>query len=87
MEFLLINLPKIINSAGLLCDIAGAFLIWKYGLPEPITKTGAIYITHGVDEAEKKKAESYETFSKWGLKLLILGFILQLISNFIPNIK
>lgn len=30
----------IVNSLGLLCDIAGAILIFRYGLPEPVNKAG-----------------------------------------------
>ena len=31
-----------INSIGLLVDIFGAFLLWRYGLPEEISRSGAV---------------------------------------------
>jgi hypothetical protein len=37
-------LPKIINSIGLACDIVGALLIWRYGLPEPINSSGSFAV-------------------------------------------
>ena len=69
---------------GLVLDIAGAILLWKYGLPESISREGTITLSIGqVDEAEVAKAKTYDCWSKLGLTLLILGFIFQLISNFI----
>jgi hypothetical protein len=80
-------LPKIINSVGLLCDIIGAVLLFKYGLPENITRTGVNYlITEEEDTDEIKKAKGYDLWARVGLILLIVGFILQLVSNFIPAV-
>jgi hypothetical protein len=36
-----------INSIGLVCDIIGAVLIWKYGLPDTISRSGASYFRTG----------------------------------------
>ncbi len=84
MEYILAHLPKIVNSIGLLFDIVGAILIWKYGLPDSISKSGSEIVTHSVDpESEKKKAKKYEFWGKTGLGLLMFGFLLQLISNFL----
>jgi hypothetical protein len=58
------NLPKIVNSIGLLCDIIGAIIVWKYGLPEPISKTGASnIILEQTDEAQKKLAKCYDQYA------------------------
>jgi hypothetical protein len=73
-----------VNSIGLVLDICGAILLWKYGLPESISREGHQYIVLGQkDEAEAAKAKTYDRWSKLGLSLLILGFVLQLVSNFI----
>jgi len=73
-----------INSLGLLLDICGAILLWKYGLPEAISREGHCYLVLGQkDEAEAAKARTYDCWSRLGLALLILGFALQLVSNFI----
>lgn len=88
MEFFVSNLPKIVNSIGLIFDIIGAILLWKYGLPEPISKTGAVYIiAEQTDEVEKELANRYDQYANAGIGLLILGFVLQLISNLIPSAR
>jgi hypothetical protein len=75
-----------INSAGLLLDIIGAWLLWRYGLPEPISKTGAVHlIAEQTDQAEIDKATRYERWARIGMTFLILGFALQLISNYWPS--
>jgi len=52
---------SLVNSIGLLCDIVGAVLIWRYGLPEHISRTGAVHlIAEQTDETEKAKAKRYD---------------------------
>ena len=75
---------SLINSAGLIFDIVGAITLWRYGLPEAISRDGLeLVITSEVNEDEKTKAKKYDCWSKIGLLLLIAGFVLQLVSNFI----
>ena len=48
-----VTLANGINSLRLLCDIIGAVLLWRYGLPERLSRAGHIYlIAEQVDEAE-----------------------------------
>jgi hypothetical protein len=73
-----------VNSVGLVLDICGAILLWKYGLPEAISREGHQYIVLGQkDKAEAEKAQTYDRWSKLGLGLLIFGFVLQFVSNLI----
>lgn len=73
-----------INSIGLGLDIAGAILLWRYGLPESLSREGHDSIVlEQINETEKAKAESYDRWAKIGLGLLISGFVFQLISNFV----
>jgi|LGVE01.1.fsa_nt_gb hypothetical protein len=73
-----------ISSIGLLLDIAGAVLIFKYGLPEKVDRDGAIYVVSGGEgEKEIQKAKKYDRWAKVGIVCLIIGFSLQLISNFL----
>jgi hypothetical protein len=73
-----------INSIGLISDIIGAGLLWRYGLPAPISRGGVIHlILEQVDEAEKAKAMRYDRLSLLGMALLVFGFLLQLISDFV----
>jgi hypothetical protein len=74
---------KVLNSIGLLLDISGAYLLFKFGLPEEIRRSGAIALAlEQVDEAEAAKAKCYDRRGKFGLGLLVVGFVLQLLSNF-----
>jgi hypothetical protein len=74
----------LVNSAGLVLDIAGAVLVWRYGLPAAISRTGAIHlILEQRDEAEIAKARRHDTIARRGIGLLIAGFGLQLLSNFL----
>lgn len=75
-----------INDIGLLLDIFGAILLFKFGLPDSIDREGHCHIiTEQVDEEEIKKGKLYDKLGKIGLVLLILGFIFQLISNHVSD--
>ena len=77
-------MPQIINSIGLLLDIFGVVLLFRYGLPADVTRSGASYLLlEGEDEAEKLKAQHYDRMGQLGLALLIAGFLFQLASNFL----
>ena len=73
-----------VNSAGLLLDILGVVLLYKYGLPEEISRkgTGPTW-TYGSDEKQKKKAKHYDMMSLLALGLLVFGFALQILSNWL----
>lgn len=74
----------LVNSAGLILDIFGAVLVWRYGLPEAISRTGASHlILEQTDEGEIAKARRYDRIAQLGIGLLIAGFGLQLVSNFL----
>ena len=75
---------NLVNSIGLVCDILGAVLIWRYGLPEPISRSGVVHLRlEQTDETEKAKAEQYDCIARCGIVLLVGGFVLQLVSNFL----
>jgi hypothetical protein len=66
---------RIVNSIGLVLDIGGAVLLWMYGLP----RIGN-YLTFNRKEEDTAR---YERRGRYGLAALIMGFVLQLASNFI----
>jgi hypothetical protein len=73
-----------INSIGLVVDIVGTLILFKYGLPSDVMPNGIIVKSMaGVDE--KDKFDKYKKRSKWGLGFLIGGFALQLTSNFVNS--
>jgi len=68
------NASSLVNSLGLIFDIIGAILLWRFGLPEQINRAGTSrLLLPGVDKAEIQKAKWYDHMAKWGLSLLILG--------------
>ena len=72
----------LINIIGLCFDITGAYLLFKYGLPNDLNKKGTIFLSlEQVDLKEIEKYKKYEFWSKIGLTFLILGFLFQLIST------
>ena len=53
-----------------------------YGLPPAINKAGHVYlIAEQADQDEILKAKGFERKSRFGLGLIILGFILQMCAN------
>jgi len=71
-----------LNSLGLILDIIGVVLLFKYGLPEEVSRkgTGALLL-EGNDPSEIAKAKSYDRTAQTALALLVTGFALQIISN------
>ena len=78
-----IPLAKVVNSVGLLLDVAGVLLLFKFGLPEDVRRKGESYLLlEKTDEAEMAKGKRYDFWARVALSLVLLGFVLQLISNF-----
>lgn len=78
------DLSLIINSLGLVLDIVGALSLFFFGLPPKIDPDGHIYIvTGGIDQEEVEKSKKYKFCSYLGIGFLLVGFIFQLIGNFI----
>jgi len=53
------------------------------GLPERLSGAGHLYFVGKADEAEIAKAKRYSRLGNAGMLLLLTGFMLQLISNFL----
>lgn len=70
-----------VTTVGLTLDIIGVVLLWRFGLPEAISRGGFGYLAlEGEDEAEKAKARRYDMWARIGLTLIIGGFSLQLLA-------
>ena len=75
---------KIVSSAGLVLDISGAALLFKFGLPADVRRKGESFLLIGdADPAQIAKGKLYDRYGKLGICLLIIGFVLQLASNFL----
>jgi hypothetical protein len=74
-----------INSAGLLLDIAGAVMLFRYGLPAEFSRSGHPLLTGWeFDPEEAANAKRYQRLSWVALGLLVGGFFVQLVSNYLP---
>ena len=86
--------PDIVNSAGLIFDIVGVLLLFKYGLPSDVgpepsepgpSEFASLLVEVDYDEEAHRRRERrwsrYRTRSRLGLGLLATGFGLQLASN------
>ena len=69
---------------GLVLDIVGTILIFKYGLPSKVKEKGSAF--GGTESSDQERArlddnKRVEFWARIGLSLLIAGFIFQLIAN------
>jgi hypothetical protein len=77
-------LAPIINSVGLVLDIAGAILIMIFGLPAKIDREGHRgLLLEGTDHEQIAKAKRYDRRTRIGLVCLVIGFLFQLLSNWV----
>jgi len=84
MHFIIIHIKIIVNSLGLLFGLIGSFLIWRFGLPASIDRTGAQHlIMEQTDENEIALGKKFDFRSRIGFFFLFLSFIFQLLSNFL----
>ena len=77
-----------LGTIGLLTDILGATLLFFYGLPNhiPINKTNEMpwkIVEKQLKEDGQLNPEysRYKSRSRWGIVLLIIGFVLQIAGN------
>jgi hypothetical protein len=82
MYFLQLNIAQ----WGLIFDLIGVLLLFKYGLPSKIEDTG-IHFLAGHVEGDKqkdilKKNNRIKIGANFGLTLVFIGFVLQFINYF-----
>lgn len=72
---------KILNLAGLVLNLIGTILVWRFGLPPSVDRKGRTFlITHAIDEAEVEQARNMDRCSHLGAALIVAGFFLQAIA-------
>ena len=97
-EFFCNNLQAIVNTVGLLLDIVGVwFVAWEvvnqFKGQKTKLSTGVVVHAEGWPVVAGQQAEDTDEYKKWeilkywrmkvGLVLLTLGFLLQLVSNWV----
>ena len=84
MGYLLSHLSNIVNAIGLISDIAGVILVWKFGIPEVSDRSGRTVLGIAWQSPEEaKQIQRYLFWSRIGLIAIIAGFGFQLLSDFI----
>ncbi len=77
------SVAGIVNAIGLGLDIIGVVLIFRYGIGPDVRRGGAGYLVLSRNEEEIRKARRYDCLGRSGLLLIIAGFAIQMISNFV----
>jgi hypothetical protein len=73
---------NILNSIGLILDIVGVLMLFKYGLPTDLNPKGYVYMAY--EETDYKGIEKYKYYKKMSylaLTIVLIGFIVQIFSN------
>jgi len=70
----------IISIFGLTANFVGGILLWKYGIPNKVTRYGGYLLrTAQPVPGLAAKVRFYDRMSGFGLTLLIVGFVVQLL--------
>jgi len=77
------QISVLLNDFGLFLDLLGAVFIFFFGIAPAINRSGAILLSTGESSSEKLKAQKYDFLARLGVFSLVLGFILQIVSNHI----
>lgn len=88
------TIGSIVNLIGLCFDVIGATLVFFFGFPQPTFDepwpSGVLLLNNRnpnyENEVEQVKMlkKKYLKFSRFALSFLVVGFILQAVSDFIP---
>lgn len=80
------NCTKIVASIGLIFDVTGALLVAKdYWFPQVTSeheRDNNMFDTSAQAKRIQEQAKNYP-YARWGLVLLIIGFIIQFIAQWV----
>jgi hypothetical protein len=86
---------NVVNSIGLIANMAGVVLVFFFGFPQPsheagiglglelgtVLQDGRTVARH--DEEVRAQKQRYGTLSRVGLGLMFTGFVLQLVATWV----
>jgi hypothetical protein len=73
-----LDLSSNVNTVGLVLDIIGVIIIFRHGIPPSIDEGHTEIMPKELEKKHRKK-------SKLGIILILIGFLIQIISNYISN--
>lgn len=81
-------MSAVLVTVGLGLDIVGVVMLSRYGLPpSDARRGGGITLLVGHDRRAEERAYLYEWRSRWALRLIVLGFVIQIIGAWWPPIS
>ena len=72
---------ELFNTVGLILDIFGVVLLFRFGLPPDVSRDGTVEFVLGTDEREARRAKRYARTSWTALGLIVTGFLLQIVAT------
>ncbi len=72
---------ELFNTVGLILDIFGVVLLFRFGLPPDVSRDGTVGFALGTDEREARRAKRYARISWTALGLIVTGFLLQIVAT------
>ena len=79
--------PECLNTIGLILDIIGVILLFIFGLPNNVEKEiidMEVRVTKNPEIIDNSKQYNiYKKMSRLALILLLIGFLCQILSNYI----
>jgi len=89
-------IAKCLTTTGLLLDIIGVVIVWRFALPQPTFEKGAGLAVEDntpvgpngetaveLDNRNESNRQLYRRIAFIGLFLIVLGFLLQLLAQIV----
>lgn len=83
INFFLTNTANSVDTLGLIFDISGVIILFFYGLPSRINTPPKLLLEADLTKEELEENKKIKFWANIGLYLIAVGFILQLISQWI----
>ncbi|WP_118827663.1 hypothetical protein [Salinibacter ruber] len=80
MDLAGLNGPELLMTGGLLLDVVGVVIVWKFGLPAVEPSEGSVMKLKDRSEAEEFLDRVH---TNCGMTLIVAGFMLQILSTWI----
>ena len=80
--------PRFFNTLGLALTIIGCVILFNYGLSADVDPNGRNYlIASDTNPAEIERGRHYIVMGKVGIGLIVVGSVLQIFGQWVPNTR